>query len=108
LKPLRLNKVIGLSISERSLLAAEVVAGEKPEVKRLAEFVYPDGISPNQPAELGTALGAFLRENDFTAKSAVVGLPARWLVVKAKEVPPAGSKHAGESAPFAGRRGIFN
>jgi hypothetical protein len=89
LKPLRLNKVIGLSIGERSLLAAEVVAGERPEVARLAEFVYPDGISPQQPAELGTALGAFLRENKFTAKSAIVGLPARWLVVKPKEVPPA-------------------
>ena len=81
--------MIGLSIGERSLLAAEVVAGERPEVARLAEFVYPDGISPQQPAELGTALGAFLRENKFTAKSAIVGLPARWLVVKCKDVPPA-------------------
>jgi hypothetical protein len=84
-----LNKVVGLSIGERSLLAAEVTAGEKPEVTRLAEFVYPEGITPQQPVELGAALANFLRDNKFSAKSAIVGLPARWLVVKSKDVPPA-------------------
>jgi hypothetical protein len=88
LKPLRLNKVLGLSVGEKSLLAAEVVAGDRPDVKRLAEFVYPDGISPQNPEALGKALGDFLRDNKFTAKNAVIGLPARWLVVKPKEVPP--------------------
>ncbi len=89
MKPLRLNKVLGLSIGERSLLAAEVVAGDRPDVKRLAEFVYPDGITPTQPEQLGRALGEFLRANGFSAKNAIVGLPARWLVVKPKDVPPA-------------------
>ena len=89
MKPLRLNKVIGLSIGEKSLMAAEVNLGEKPEVKLLVEFVYPDGVSPQQPEPLGVALGEFLRDNKFTAKAAVVGLPARWLVVKSKDVPPA-------------------
>ena len=87
--PRKLGKVLGVAIGERSLLVAEVVAGDRPEVKRLAEFVYPEGISPHKPEELGTALAEFLRENKFSAKSAVFGLPARWLVVKAKEVPPA-------------------
>jgi hypothetical protein len=91
LKPLRLNKVLGLSVGERSLFAAEVVSGDRPEVKRLAEFVYPDGMSPLEPAALGALLGEFLRDQKFTARSAVVGLPARWLVVKPKEVPPADS-----------------
>jgi hypothetical protein len=89
LKPLRLNKVLGLSVGEKSLLAAEVIAGDRPEVKRLAEFVYPEGISPQNPGALGAALADFLRDNKFTAKNAIVGLPARWLVVKPKEVPPA-------------------
>ena len=89
MKPLRFNKVIGLSVGEKSLMAAEVNLGEKPEVKLLAEFVYPDGVSTQQPDALGAALGDFLRDNKFTAKAAVVGLPARWLVVKAKDVPPA-------------------
>ncbi len=91
MKPSRLNKVLGLSIGERSLFAAEITSGDRPEVKRVAEFVYPEGILPQEPAAFGAALGAFLREQKFSAKSAVVGLPARWLVVKTKEVPPTDS-----------------
>ncbi len=92
MKPLRLNKVIGLAVGEQSLLAAEVVAGPaaggRPEVRLLAEFVYPDGVNPAVPAALGEALAAFLRDQRFTARNAVVGLPARWLIVKPKDVPP--------------------
>ncbi len=93
MKPLRLNKVIGLSLGEGSLLAAEVTATEKgggaPEVRQWAEMRYPDGVTPANPAELGAALAAFLREQKFTARQAVVGLPAKWLIVKPKSVPPA-------------------
>jgi hypothetical protein len=87
LKALRLKKVLGLAIGDRSLLAAEVVAGEPPVLKQLAEFVYPQGMSLDEPATLGAALGDFLRENQFTAKTVIAGIPARWLVVKSKEVP---------------------
>jgi hypothetical protein len=45
LKPPRYNKVIGLSLGETSLLAAEVAAGDKPAIKHVAEFVYPAGVS---------------------------------------------------------------
>jgi hypothetical protein len=89
LKSSRLNKVIGLAIGETSLTAAEIVSGEKPSTRRLAEFVYPAGVSIHHPAALGAALGQFLKEKDFSAKSVIVGIPARWLVVKPKEVPPA-------------------
>ena len=91
MKPSRLNKVIGLSLGEQSLLAAEVVAvaDGRPAVRQLAEFRYPDGVTPAQPAALGAALAEFLREQKFTARHAVVGLPARWLIVKPKQVPPA-------------------
>src|ERR1700722_13927137 len=78
LKVLRQNKVIGLAIGERSLLAAELTAGDKPAARQLAEFVYPDGVSTQNPDALGKALGEFLSANGFTAKTAVVGLPARW------------------------------
>ncbi len=87
LKAPRSNKVIGLAIGERSLSAAEVVAGERPQATHLAEFIYPQGLSLQDPAGLGKALGEFLRQQQFTARTAVVGLPARWLVVKPKEVP---------------------
>ncbi len=87
MKPLRFKKVVGLAIGERSLLAAEVVAGDRPEVRQVAELVYPEGISTDQPEELGKLLLQLMKENSFTAQNAVVGLPARWLLVSSKEVP---------------------
>jgi hypothetical protein len=85
---LRPKKVIGLALGERSLLAAEAAAGPLPRVTLLEEFVYPAGLTLQQPAELGAALESFLKQHGFTAKAAVIGLPVRWLLVRRKEVPP--------------------
>jgi hypothetical protein len=89
LKPLRLKKVLGLVLQEHSLLVAEVLAGEQPKLKQVAEMVYPPGVTLHQPVELGKALGAFLKQRDFSTRQAVIGLPLKWLVVKKKEVPAA-------------------
>lgn len=86
-KSVRYKTVLGLAIGERSLLAAEVTMGDRPVVQRVAEFDYPEGISPTDAALFGEALAAFRREQGFTARATVVGLPARWIVVKQKEVP---------------------
>lgn len=89
LKPLWQKKIVGLALGEKSLLAAEVVAGDRLQVERLAEMIYPDGVTPAQPAELGRALGAFLRQQGFSSHRAVVGIPVKWIIVKPKELPPA-------------------
>jgi hypothetical protein len=90
LKPVRQKKVLGIAMGERSLLAAEVVAGDdRPQAVRLAEMVYPEGISLFQPAELAKAVAHFLKDNHFASRSAVIGIPLKWLVAKPKEVPPA-------------------
>ena len=89
MKGLRLNKVLGLAIGDRSILAAEVAGGGEPEVRRTGEFVWPEGVSLEQPDVLGKALGQFLKQQRFSANQAVVGLPAKWVLVKPKEVPPA-------------------
>jgi hypothetical protein len=90
LKSLRQNKVLGIAIGEHSLMAAEVaMAGERAETRKLGEMAYPAGITPATPGALGKALSQFLKEQGFGAKSAVIGIPARWLVVKPKDVPPA-------------------
>jgi hypothetical protein len=85
---LRPRVVVGLALGDKSLLAAEASATPNPRVTLLEEFVYPAGITPQQPAELGAALEKFLKEKGFTAKAAVVGIPVRWLLVRRKEVPP--------------------
>jgi Tfp pilus assembly protein PilN len=90
LKRTRRKKVLGLAVGERSLLAAEVVgAGEQPQVTAVGELMYPEGVSVTSTEELAKLLSAFLREHGFTARQAVIGLPAKWLVVRPKEVPPA-------------------
>lgn len=89
MKRTRRKKVLGLALGERSLLAAEVIlAGEKPTVTAVGEMAYPEGISICTPAELAKALAEFLRNKGFTARQVVLGLPAKWLVVRPKEVPP--------------------
>jgi hypothetical protein len=85
----RYHKVLGLAIGERSLLVAEIADGKPPEIQRLAEFVYPADSAPERLGELGPGLAQFLRDHRFTARVAVVGIPAGWLLVKPKEVPPA-------------------
>lgn len=72
------------------MLAAEVVvAGEQPTVTAVGEMVYPEGVSATSSAELAKALAEFLRDKGFTARQTMVGLPAKWLVVRPKDVPPA-------------------
>src|SRR5690348_5318767 len=90
LKPIRHKKLLGLALGERSMLIAEVVAaGDRPDVRQLAELAYPPGASLDQPAELGKALAALLRKKRIGTAHTVVGLPARWLVATAKDIPAA-------------------
>jgi hypothetical protein len=81
--------MLGIALGERSMLVAEViVATGGPEVVKAVEFSYPEGQTlAKDPAVLGAALGAFLKEKGFGARIAVFGLPARWVLSKQKEVP---------------------
>ena len=79
-----------MAISQKSILIAEV--GGKAgawSVQHLAEFVFPEGVSLEQPVELGQALKQFLRGEKFSTREVVIGLPAKRLVTRRKEVPPA-------------------
>jgi hypothetical protein len=67
---------------------ADIAAGDKPEVRKLVEFAYPEGVTLADADKLGPALAEFLKANDISTRPAVIGLPARWLVVKSKDVPP--------------------
>ncbi len=90
MKGFRHKLVLGLVLGERSLSIAELAAtGETREVRKTGEFAYPAGMGLDAPDALGKALGSFLKERGFTARVALVGLSARRLVVKLKEVPPA-------------------
>jgi hypothetical protein len=82
--------MLGIAIGEKSLVIAEAVrAGDAPRITLAASFIYPLDSGLENPAALGEALAAFLKEKGFTARQVVVGVPARWVLSKPKEVPPA-------------------
>jgi hypothetical protein len=90
------KKVLGMAVGERGLLIAEVACAPAggARVVRGGEFVYPAGLSLERPEALGAALGAFLKERGFETRRAVVGVPARWLLVKQHSLPPADAEAA--------------
>ena len=79
-----------LRLGERSILIAEVtnVTG-RCQVAKAAEFIYPDGVTQQQP-EGARQLGAghFIKEQGFSARAAVFGIPAKSVLTKSKELPP--------------------
>lgn len=92
------SKILGLAIGQKSILLAEVAPrGGKHAVQHFAEFVFPEGLSLATPEKLGEALGAFIKGRKFSTRDAVIGLPAKRLVTRQKDVPPA-SAHVVASA----------
>lgn len=90
------SKYLGLAIGEKSLVVAEAArtggAAAAPatgRVTQVATFAYPPGVALDTPETLGRALAEFLKARSFSARHAVVGVPARWVLSKPKEVPPA-------------------
>jgi hypothetical protein len=79
-----------VAIGEQGILVAEVAnASGRREVRRYAEFPFTEGLSATQLPGAAKAFGAFLKHHSFHARDAVIGLPARWVVIKPKDLPPA-------------------
>ena len=82
--------MLGMAFGERSALVAEVASSEgHPRLVRGGEFVYPEGLKLEDAEALGKAMRSFLRSNHFSCRTAVLGLPARWVLSKRKDVPAA-------------------
>ena len=84
------KKSLGIALGSRSLQVAEIHAsGSGCRFVRAAEMTFGEKDSLQDAASLGKKLGQFLKENDFTARETVVGIPAQWLMIKEKTLPPA-------------------
>ncbi|MEX0775579.1 MAG: hypothetical protein WD042_07670 [Phycisphaeraceae bacterium] len=95
--------ILGLALDERSIHVVEMRRGAArgqashwhAGVLREARFDLPDGVTwestvaPHANAGLGSALRDFLRQQGFTTRRAVVGLPGRWLLTRPQTLPPA-------------------
>lgn len=83
------KNILGLAVEEKYILAADMqYDGEILHLKSTALLVLPDGVSFDKPAKVAELLLQFLRENKLTAKKVVIGLPAKWFMMRGKIVPP--------------------
>jgi hypothetical protein len=83
------KKLLGISVSERALLIAEVCAdGAEAQVLRVAQFSFPQGIGFNQIERLGAAFKEFLHGSGIKCRRAVFGVPAKALILKPQNLPP--------------------
>ena len=85
------NSFLGIAVGDRAMTVAEIgrARGGEWEVRRAAEFVPPG-------EHAGAAFGKFLREYGFAARLAVVGVPARWIVSREREMPPSSPQQTAE------------
>ncbi|MFC1838281.1 PilN domain-containing protein [Thermodesulfobacteriota bacterium] len=83
------KKILGLVVEEKCLLAADMqYDGEIFHVKSSASLVLPENSSIDKSEEIGALLKQFLKENGFKSKKVVIGIPAKWFMMKEKTVPP--------------------
>ncbi|MDB5326316.1 MAG: hypothetical protein JWM57_1885 [Phycisphaerales bacterium] len=82
--------VISLVLGDRSAVLAQVSTEKSGRtVQRVGRFDAPAGTRLlDKPADTGASLAAFLAGHGFSAKKAVVGVPARWVIAQEKDLPP--------------------
>ncbi len=86
------RRSLGLAVGERRIVAAEVRAAHgRREVVRVAELVFPKEVTWDDPAAVGECLGRFLREQRLP-RTGTIGIPARWVMAVARDVPPVGPR----------------
>ena len=82
--------LLGLAVDEFGMMAAEVaVRTGRPQVRRVGQWAFPEPLGPDSAGQLGQQLKQFLRANHFSSKSAVIGMPTKWIVAKEIVAPPA-------------------
>ncbi len=82
--------ILGLAVDDCGVVATELcIRAGCTEVKSTGEFAWKKEFAAGDVKELGGQLRDFLRDHGFTARQAVVGLAARWVLAKEVETPPA-------------------
>ena len=92
------SDALGVAVGDQSLTIAEVGAAATrdgaAEVRRTARMDLEAPLASMDPEALGQALSQFLRRNRFKAARVVLGVPARWLVARERDLPPASVEQA--------------
>jgi len=90
LKRLRGNRILGIALLQDRFCVAELATNGNGKRKLLNafDFVFPEKIGLETPAELGRAFAQHLRKHRIGAREVAIGLPAKSFVTRRKEVPP--------------------
>lgn len=84
------RKCLGLAFSNRAIHLAEVQSsGDAMSVLRTLELPLAENELQKDAAAVGKKLAQALKEKQFSARDAIAGIPAQWLMVKEKNLPPA-------------------
>ncbi len=82
--------ILGLAIDDTGVVATELrIQSGRAEVRRTGELLWGQELTADSVRPLGQRLHQFLREQGFTAKRAVVGLAAKWVLTKEVDAPGA-------------------
>ncbi|MCU0914748.1 MAG: hypothetical protein MUC88_09315 [Planctomycetes bacterium] len=88
-----MRHILGLAIDDAGVVATELsVQSGRVELRRTGELLWEQELTADSVKPLGLRLRHFLREQGFSAKRAVVGLAAKWVLTKEIETPPASAE----------------
>lgn len=83
--------ILGLAVDDCGVVATELsIRSGNVEMRGIGEFPWEKELTADNAKELGQQLRRFLRDQGFTARRAVIGLAAKWILAKEIEAPPAG------------------
>ncbi len=85
--------ILGLAIDDTGVVATELsIQAGRTQVRRTGEMAWEQELTADSAKPLGQRLRQFLREHGFTAKRAIVGLAAKWVLTKEVDAPAANAE----------------
>jgi len=83
------RRILGLAVTQQSITVAEVAASNGGgRIVNAANFPIPEDAPIDEPALLGKSLKQFLRRERFATGHCVIGMEARRLTARDKQLPP--------------------
>lgn len=82
------GKRLGLAFTDSGVMVAEVKANGRARVTAAVSVKFTSELNLEHPGALGKHLYEVMRRERMSARRAVIGLPARWLMSRLKQVPP--------------------
>ena len=90
------RNILGLALDELGIVATELeVRAGRPHIHRTGEFLWEREFQPANIRPLGEQFRQFLRDHRFSARQAIVGIGAKWVLTKEVALPPVTSDALG-------------